>query len=273
MHGTGDPSRSFMLQSHKAVLSDHFEWLPYIDMGLSKFDLTRRNAALKWALIYAFSAGVLGGCIPAILAAVSGQHVWGIVAACSFCTFAIISFFVGRGGFRGSLRGAVILQAKYLKQLDADGRMPDLIVGSSFGGLVCACLMAEGKYDGPALLLAPAVCHGPNGSGMFDFRSFCKGRLLHDRELCNKIIVMQGDADKTTRPDKVQEWCQELGIKLSISKGTPHNIFLQLQSNGDGPLLARGLAGPSTPLETPQATIAWIEGVSSTQEWISLPAP
>jgi predicted esterase len=50
--------------------------------------------------------------------------------------------------------GSVALQAENL-----DAFLPDVLVGSSFGGAVALRLLQDGKYAGPTVLLAPAFAH------------------------------------------------------------------------------------------------------------------
>eukprot|EP00746_Dinoflagellata_sp_MGD_P071316 gnl/MRDRNA2_/MRDRNA2_290693_c0_seq1.p1 gnl/MRDRNA2_/MRDRNA2_290693_c0~~gnl/MRDRNA2_/MRDRNA2_290693_c0_seq1.p1 ORF type:complete len:326 (+),score=36.34 gnl/MRDRNA2_/MRDRNA2_290693_c0_seq1:74-979(+) len=273
MHGTGDPSGSFIMRYHQAALSEYVEWLPHVDMQTSKFDLARKNSALRWLMTYGFFAGLLGGAIASLVGVVAAPKLWPIFAVSGIMVSSCISCVVGRCGFRGSLRGATQLQYDHLKKLHQEGRSPELIVANSFGGAVCARLMAEGKCDCPALLVAPALCHGPNGRAMFDHRFLCKGVLKNNADLCEKILVLQGDIDRTSRPDKVEQWCKDLGIKFITCSGVGHAVFLQaVLSKEADKLLIQGRSIPATPREEgPEGILKWLIDNPSDQEGVILP--
>lgn len=68
-------------------------------------------------------------------------------------TFLMISHIVLAAKVRQAFSDCVKAQEKFLKSLDV---VPDIVVGSSFGGAITLELVARGAWRGPTLLLAPA---------------------------------------------------------------------------------------------------------------------
>jgi len=227
---------------HKDILEQKFQWLDAVNMevynGCRGF--CAKNGFMKFAARDACVAGVPAAACAAGAASAFARFQLGTasVLPAALCGALVGLLFgtvivsvVRKLGAKESLKKCVELQRVRLQEIrEQDGRPPDLLVGYSWGGLVAARLLASGDYEGPALLIAPAVCHGPRNSGIFDWRPLCYGELEKRPELQKLIVILQGDQDQTTRPDKVREWHQKLsGMRLQNVLGAPHGMNIELR--------------------------------------------
>lgn len=91
---------------------------------------------------------------------------------------------------------------------------PQVLVGFSLGGAAAVALMQQGHWRGPAVLLAPAAAMLPDVAP----GDISPVSMSIPRELCDRVIVIQGEMDDTVPPGKVRSWCNEHNIKHHMVK-------------------------------------------------------
>ena len=140
-----------------------------------------------------------------------------------------------------SLAAGVALQRRALAE-----HAPDVVVGSSWGGAVASVLIAEGRWRGPTVLLAPA------GALVHDridpARTAEHLAAVRDRPDRGEIVVFHDPADEVVPFDGSRTLAAGPRVRLRPVAGGGHRLLSVLE---DGQLartvreLAANAAGPS----------------------------
>lgn len=123
-----------------------------------------------------------------------------------------------------SLEACVQVQLRVL----ADSR-PDVLVGSSWGGLVAAVLIAEGAWQGPAVLLCPALrlmerrlpaLH----SGPRSAERLTEALAMLPEDTRSHILLIHGTADPTIPISDSRALARDAGVRLREIEGGSHGL-------------------------------------------------
>lgn len=141
--------------------------------------------------------------------------------AAEVVAFFFLKFLVVRRVFRRSVQ----CQIDYLESVKQNGRVPDIAVGSSFGGAVLVELIERGIWKGKAILLAPA-CHKIAKLAKLKAPTLQKNKnilIVHgtkdktvpledSKKLNNRIIEVNDNhrLSKTFTPENFKTWIEEL---------------------------------------------------------------
>lgn len=107
---------------------------------------------------------------------------------------------------------------------------PDVLVGSSWGGAVAAALVAEGTWEGPLVLLCPALCMRERWVGQPSGRAELSASAIISRiaalspEVKARAVIVHGDADATVPIDDSRELSRTTGIRMVDVVGGSHGL-------------------------------------------------
>lgn len=106
---------------------------------------------------------------------------------------------------------------------------PDVLIGSSWGGLVAAVLIAEGLWTGPAVLLCPALrlmerrfptlSEGARSAG-----ALTSAMALLPDAARSQICVVHGSVDQVVPLVDSIELCDRTGFRLERVDGGTHGL-------------------------------------------------
>ena len=125
-----------------------------------------------------------------------------------------------------ALEACVVIQRDAI----AEAR-PDLVVGSSFGGAVLELLLARGHWEGPSLLLCPALRMARTRAG--DGAGSWSGIDVDDvearigalpSEVRERVLVVHGDADSVVPLQDSRALCTAAGLELEVIPGGSHAL-------------------------------------------------
>lgn len=232
IHGIGGSYSESLEQTDHVPFLERKYALQWANMRTGTFTLIQRNSILRRALKDPFFVlpVVAMPLVLQFLALVSGGSLAPYVLACTIIVAGLVmnnwwSFCKQRAIFSALLK-TVKLQQLVLKQFE-----PDVIVGFSWGGCVCAVLMASGSFKGPAVLINPAVVRLPN---------MCKDHcplgengvprisMIPEQARCG-VVVMQSELDTTVKAEEVHAWCtSQRGVQLRKLPGMGHAVSMQV---------------------------------------------
>lgn len=108
---------------------------------------------------------------------------------------------------------------------------PGLLIGSSWGGMIAARLIADGDWRGPAVLLCPALrlverWMWPSGpiQSQHSAASIAQALGRLPRAQREQIILVHGDADQTVPLDDSRWLAQEAGLTLIVVPEGTHGL-------------------------------------------------
>lgn len=96
----------------------------------------------------------------------------------------------------------------------------DVIVGQSFGGAVACMLVANGSFDGPVLLTAPAI---DRLIAQPTSRHMPHATLPQSYER-SRMVVLSGTADTVVDSAWLGSWCARQGVRFVEMAGSEHNL-------------------------------------------------
>ena len=105
----------------------------------------------------------------------------------------------------------------------------DVLVGSSWGGAVACAVVASGKWDGPAVLLCPALgkkeewC-GPSDHPTLSCEKVTAGLAGLPPNRKESLIIVHGGADQTVPMADSRALAEATGIRLEIVEGGSHGL-------------------------------------------------
>jgi pimeloyl-ACP methyl ester carboxylesterase len=114
------------------------------------------------------------------------------------------------------------------KQALRDGDY-DVLVGSSWGGAVAAALLADGSWDGPTVLLCPALRHKERWLDEPFKREHTADTIIArlaalPAPLRAMMLLVHGDADRTVPFSDSSELSVATGIALQAIEGGSHGL-------------------------------------------------
>ena len=189
-------SKARYLRKHFACIAE--------DMSMSAVNPLKANSPARWLLPYLVLAAAVVVGMPT-----AGQR----TVAAGLAAALVVPFL--RWRLRESLSACVSVQQQVLANF-----RPDVVVASSWGGVVALRCLELGFFAGPAVLLAPAV--SVNGwFGLFWPAVRC---LRVPRSAATRVRVLQGDEDATVPKEAVLERCSAVGIEVEIVPGGDHRL-------------------------------------------------
>ena len=214
------------LESHAGgtkarYLQANFAQVRCPDMKMSLFSLKKENSPARWCVPYvAFSAALATHAAGSLTeaAVVLGFAAAGFVPLVRWC-------------IRASLAACVDTQAKAI----SDAR-PDIVVASSWGGAVALRCLETGIWDGPTVLLAPAVA--VTSAWLQPFWPTLRPAVPSD--VAARCVVVQGGADEVVDARAVAAMCERNAIPCELIAGEDHRLNKALLDSGRlAPLVAR----------------------------------
>ena len=115
----------------------------------------------------------------------------------------------------------------------------DVLVGSSWGGAVAAAVVSQNAWDGPAILMCPALKLREHCGSLHPSLSYSSivARLKNLPEARKEtIILVHGTNDQTVPIQDSVDLSEETGIKLEVVEGGTHGFAKYAR---DGSLVKR----------------------------------
>lgn len=206
----------------------HFDAFACPAMESSPFDPRQRRSVSRWAAPYLTFSTI------AVAAAWQRHAVYGhagrvhaVIATSLLALGGLVPLL--RWRLRASVDSCVQLQREAIETF-----RPDVVVASSWGGLVALRCIELGYWDGPSVLLAPAVAvHGPAALFFSPWHIDLPPAYRHRGE--KTCTVVQGEADELVSPTCVASMSDRNGLHLELVKDGDHslNAWLGLSSHED----------------------------------------
>ena len=130
--------------------------------------------------------------------------------------------------FAGAMDDSFTACVQRCKQaLDSEGRCT-VLLGSSWGGAVGAALIADGQWNGPAVLLCPALKLKDRWAGSLDpalnTEAITARLAALPSERKASLLIVQGTADDTVPVEDSQSLSEATGIALELIEGGSHGL-------------------------------------------------
>jgi hypothetical protein len=203
----------------------HFDAFVCPPMESSPFDPRQRHSVSRWAGPYLMLSSI------AVAAAWQKHAVYGrlgrthaVVATTALVLGGLVPLL--RWRLRASVDSCVQLQREAIASF-----RPDVVVASSWGSLVALRCIELGYWDGPAVLLAPAVAvHGP--AALFFSPWHIDLPAAYRQRGDSVCTVVQGETDELVSPRCVADMSDRNGLHLEVVKDGDHslNAWLGLRS-------------------------------------------
>ena len=131
------------------------------------------------------------------------------------------------GAFDDSFAACVSVHREALREPGAAAF--DVLVGSSWGGAVAAALVADGSWEGPAVLMCPALNLKERRAGgsldaALSAASITAGLAAMPPERKARCLLVHGDADETVPLDDSRALSRATGIALEVVEGGSHGL-------------------------------------------------
>jgi len=218
MHGIGGSAEgSFERCDHITSLDKDYE-LKWVDMRTGILEISHSNSALRNAcrspLVSCFGVALITGAFAGVFLA----WWW---TACFLCLSSVVCLYVTKSQIQQQALFAMLQKNEEVQVAQLARAEPEVVVAFSLGAATCVRLMSDGRYNGPAVLVAPAVRVWPELCP--DFLDW-KTSMLIPENLRSRVVVLQGDSDSVTTLDPIAEWCDSQGIELRILQGVGHCV-------------------------------------------------
>ena len=201
-----------------------------VDMEMSAYNPLRRNSPARWVLAYAVTTALL---LFAVATVQTAAFVTALAAVAVSAGLPLTRWLLAR-----SLHTCAQLQRRAIQQ-----QKPDIVVGSSWGGIVALQCAHANYWQGPMLLLAPAVkVHGfwgllwPAPPGPKGLRAWAARAGMAQR-----CLVVQGMADTTVDAAAVRTYCLAAGLDIKMVQKGDHRLNAALIDSGWLQELVKGL--------------------------------
>lgn len=217
MHGLGGSKEgSFERCDQVASLDKEYD-LTWVDMRTGICEISHSNSALRNAwrspLVYC-------PCLALITGAFAGMLAWWW-SACFFCVSSGAFLFVSRSRIQQQTLFAMLQNNEEVQEAQLAKAEPEVVVAFSLGAATCVRLMSDGRYNGPAVLIAPAVRVWPElCPDLLDWRT----SMRIPENLRSRVVVLQGTSDSVTTLGPIAEWCDSQRIELRILQGVGHCV-------------------------------------------------
>ena len=104
---------------------------------------------------------------------------------------------------------------------------PDVVIGSSWGGGIGLLALATGAWQGPTILLAPALKTVTRKTALpvlpeFQWDNVCAA--LQSSAALGNLIVVHGDADETIPLQDSLDLAEATGAELRVIPGGDHRL-------------------------------------------------
>eukprot|EP00730_Choanoeca_flexa_P012004 TRINITY_DN3024_c0_g1_i2.p1 TRINITY_DN3024_c0_g1~~TRINITY_DN3024_c0_g1_i2.p1 ORF type:complete len:247 (+),score=23.68 TRINITY_DN3024_c0_g1_i2:3-743(+) len=174
------------------ALKKHFKNVKSVDMEVSLWRLNRRNSLARCMLVSMSATIVATGTITTALTYAQPSLAISTIGGLTTLFFMARYHALPRAVER-MLNSATSIQTKAIASFK-----PDLIVGSSFGGAVACHLIAQQRWSGPTLLLAPAYLQILNRAR----RELCDTSMQALKRYSDQsnVLIVHSDNDTTVPP-------------------------------------------------------------------------
>ena len=192
----------------------HFSEFACPAMESSPFDPRQRYSVSRWAIPYLMLSSA------AVASALHNHKSYQRAPAVLATTLLTLGGLVPlmRWRLRASVDSCVQLQRETIAQFK-----PDVIVASSWGSLVALRCIELGYWNGPAVLLAPAVAvHMPAAIFFPPWDIHLPATYRH--RAAKVCTVIQGDADELVSSSCVAAMSAHNGLHLELVKGGDHSL-------------------------------------------------
>lgn len=130
-----------------------------------------------------------------------------------------------------SLAACIEVQRVALREAETAGQAADVLVGSSWGGAVALCLLADGTWQGPAVILCPALLRlGHWGHGSLEegnprsAAAVIAALAALPTDAKARVLLVHGTADTVVPIGDSQELARSTGIGLREIEGGSHGL-------------------------------------------------
>eukprot|EP00667_Euglena_gracilis_P020648 EG_transcript_22404 len=128
----------------------------------------------------------------------------------------------GSAAVTHSLDGCLAVQREAIARFQ-----PDVVVGSSWGGAIGLLAFASGAWQGPTLLLAPALTLAIRKLGEplkpeYSWSAVCEAVKASPHS--HNLLVVHGDADDTVPHQDSVEFAARTGVELRTITGGDHRL-------------------------------------------------
>ena len=215
--------------SKDLYLQQHFREVHTPDMEMSVYQLSRRQSVIRNIFRLALFRMWLAFCL--LVAAIFYWYSPLFTLAASLVaivTFLLLKNTLGQQALAKSITQSVELQKSAIQSFQ-----PDIVVGSSWGGAIALICVGQGFYQGPLLLIAPALEKVLRKVHPADYENWHPQDKISSEQV-KQMLTIHGDQDDVVPLEHSKMLEENLGIPLKIYLGGDHRLNGSVIDNEEG---------------------------------------